>query len=140
MSFGQFGRAGELDNWSQRIEDLMDEMRHRDFFEFRAPGTWQPTTDVYETHDAYYICADLAGMDPADVSIDCLEECQVSISGVRPAPRPAEVEGVLNVHAMEVQRGPFRRTVTLPEAVTPESIVATYDKGLLWIKLLKRAP
>jgi HSP20 family molecular chaperone IbpA len=38
---------------------------------------------------------------------------------------------------MEIDHGPFRREVTLPEPIDVQSVEATYDKGYLWVMLPK---
>ena len=43
------------------------------------------------------------------------------------------VEGPLSIHAMEIDEGPFRREIELPEAVDVDRMEATYSKGYLWI-------
>lgn len=139
MSFSNFGRGDEIDAWSRKIQNLMDEMARRSFVRFERGRTWQPATDVYETADAYYICVELAGMEPADVTVEFTEKACLCISGARGNPRPGpEVSDPLSVHVMEIEHGPFRREVQLPEPVEADAIEATYDKGYLWIKLPKR--
>jgi len=137
MTFSKFGHGDDLDEWSRKIHDLMDEMLNRNYVDFRAAGTWQPATDVYETRDAYHICVELAGMQPDAVEVACPDPRRVVISGSRGNPRPAGVSGPLSVHNMEIDHGPFQREVDLPEPVQMDAVTATYDKGHLWIKLPK---
>jgi HSP20 family protein len=137
MTFSKFGHGGDLEEWSNKIHDLLNEMHKRSFVRFRDEGTWQPPTDVYETRDAYYVCVELAGMEPEAVDVQSNDAGQVQISGCRGNPRPAEVPAPLSVHVMEIEHGPFRREIDLPERVNVEAVEATYDKGYLWIKLPK---
>lgn len=137
MTFSKFGRGEDMCEWSRRMQDILDEMYKRHFVQFRDENWWQPATDVYETRDAYYICVELAGMDPDEVTVECHEEHRVTIHGYRANPRPQGVAGPLSVHAMEVDHGPFRREVDLPEPIDVDAVEATYDKGYLWITLPK---
>jgi HSP20 family protein len=137
MTFSKFGRSDEFSEWSRRIHDLMDEMSRRSFVHYRPEATWEPATDVYETREAYYVCFELAGMDPDGVEVECLDPQRVRIGGYRSNPRPAEVTGPLSVHVMEINHGPFRREVHLPEPVRVDEVDATYDKGCLWVRLPK---
>ncbi len=139
MSFSKFGRGDDMRDWVRHVREIMDEMNRRSFVQFRDEDTWQPATDVYETHDAYYICVDLAGLGPDQVEVACEDQRCVRISGFRPNPRPTNVEGPLSLHAMEIDHGPFRREVQLPEPINIEAVEASYDKGYLWVILPKIA-
>jgi HSP20 family molecular chaperone IbpA len=139
VSFSKFGNCGDMDQWSRRIHELMDEMHKRSYVGFRGQGTWQPATDVYETPDAYYVCVELAGMNPDDVDIECRNPGQLLVRGTRRNPRPEGVPNPLSVHVMEIDQGPFLREITLPEAIDVDAVEASYDKGYLWIRLPKTA-
>src|SRR5262245_55356046 len=129
MAYDKFGVNEAADSWSRKIGDLMDEMLNRSFVHFRDCGTWQPPTNVYETVDAYYVCVELSGVDQDEIDVQCNEHCKLTIRGVRGQPRPEGVESALSVHAMEIDEGPFRREIELPEPVEVDRIEATYVKG-----------
>ena len=133
MPFDSFGQGEGFDEWSQKLHDIMDEMQKRDFVHFRDSGTWQPATNVYETRDHYYICVELAGVREEQIDVECLEGMRITICGSRAQPRPEGVDGPLSVHAMEIDEGPFRREIDLPEPIDVERLVAAYGKGYLWI-------
>ena len=137
MAFGRFGDEQNVNEWSRKIHDIMDEMARRSFVHFRDSKTWQPATNVYETRDAYHICVELAGMNPDEIDVRCAEQTRVTISGLRGQARPAGVEGPLSVHAMEIDEGPFLREIDLPEPVAVDAIEATCQEGYLWITLPK---
>ncbi len=127
-----------MDEWTRRIHDIMDEMRKRNYVEYRDSGAWQPATNVYETREFYYICAEVGGMGEDEIDVACLDDKRVTISGCRHQPRPEDVDGPLSVHVMEIDEGPFRREIDLPEAVKIDEIEASYNQGYLWISLPKR--
>jgi HSP20 family protein len=133
MSFGKFGQDREFDEWSRKIHDIMDEMQKRDYVHFTDSGTWQPATNVYETRDAYYICAELAGVRERQINVECLEQSRITIAGSRAQPRPGNVDGPLSVHALEIDEGAFRREIDLPEPINVDKLEATYNEGYLWI-------
>jgi HSP20 family protein len=133
MSFGKFGQGDDLDEWSRKIRDIMDEMEKRAFVHFRGSGTWQPATNVYETRDAYYICVDLAGVPRQQIDVECVDRQRITIRGRRGQPRPEGVEGPLSIHAMEVDEGPFWREIDLPEPINVDRLEASYSEGYLWI-------
>ncbi len=133
MAFGKFGQSEGFDEWTRKIQDIMDEMQKRDFVHFRDTGSWQPATNVYETRDAYHICVELAGVREQQIEVECADQKRITINGSRAQPRPDGVEGPLSIHAMEIDEGPFRREIDLPEAIDVDRMEATYSKGYLWI-------
>lgn len=140
MAFGNFGRGDDPDEWSQKINDIMDEMLKRSFVPFRRSGAWQPATNVYETREHYFICVELAGVKQDEIDVECADRRRVLIHGGRCQPRPAGVAGPLSVHVLEIDEGEFRREIDLPEPVDDEHIDATYSEGFLWITLPKKNP
>lgn len=124
-------------DWARNIQDIIDEMYNRTYFEFRRSGCWQPATNVYEASEAYFVCVDLAGLESRQVHIECVDDRRVIITGHRGKPRPAGHEGPLSVHVMEIDEGPFQREVELPVAVNAKAIEVEYVKGYLWIRLPK---
>jgi HSP20 family protein len=137
MTPSDFGPEDDLRDWTSRIHDIMDEMCKRHFVEYRREDSWQPATDVYETREQYYICVELAGMAPEDVHVECSDQRCLAITGYRGNPRPADVTGPLSLHAMEINHGPFRREILLPELIDVAAVDATYDRGFLWVTLPK---
>lgn len=136
MAFDKFGRPDNLDEWSSKIGDIMDEMLNRSFVGFRDGGaSWQPDTNVYETRDAYYVCVDLAGVEQQQVDVQALDRRRITIAGARGQPRPPQAVFEFSIHAMEISEGTFRREIELPEPVEQDRIEASYSKGFLWITL-----
>lgn len=137
MSPRKFGSGDKMEDWTRRVHDIMDEMRNRIFFDYRTTGAWQPTINLYETREAFYVCVELAGLDENAISVECLSPRRVRITGQRAQPRGAGMEAPFSVEIMEIDEGPFCREVDLPDAVTVDAVEASYDKGYLWITLPK---
>jgi HSP20 family protein len=89
--------------------------------------------DLVETEDHFVLRADLPGMSEADVSIE-LEDNVLTLSGERKAEHEEKKEGYYRV---ERSFGQFRRSLTLPEGVDAEKIAATFDKGVLEVRIPK---
>lgn len=139
MSFDKFGQRENLNEWSQKIGDLMDEMFNRSFVGFRDSGVmWEPHVNVYETPPCYFICVDLAGVDQQQIDVQSTQGNRITIAGTRSQPRPPGGASELSVHVMEVSEGTFRREIDLPEAVDVDGIEASYSKGFLWITLPRK--
>lgn len=137
MTRPTFGEGQNFDDWTRNIDEMIEEMHKRTFFEFRGSGTWQPSTNVYEISAAYLICLDLAGIEENQVEVQCIDARHVLVTGCRHKPRPEGVAGPLSIHVMEIDEGPFRREYDLPQPVDTARIEATYRKGYLWIMLPK---
>jgi HSP20 family protein len=94
---------------------------------------FRPQVDCYRTDDpaAVTLVADLAGIEPDQISIEVTERTVV-IAGVRRRPPHS---GSVSYRQMEIEYGPFQRRVTLAEDVDPAGAEATYEHGLLKVVL-----
>lgn len=102
----------------------------------RASG-FSPNVDVYYCGDPQraVVKVDLAGVDPADVSIE-VSGRRVAIVGGRPV---QETEGRV-YQQVEIPSGPFRRVVDLQVDVDGDRANAAYEDGILRIELPVRDP
>jgi HSP20 family protein len=98
-----------------------------------ASRRWVPATDLVETQDAYVLRADLPGLDASDVSIE-LENRVLTVSGER---RAESTEDGAGYRRVERSFGAFRRALTLPAGVDAEAITASFDKGVLSVRVPK---
>ena len=94
---------------------------------------WIPAMDLVETDDSFVLRADLPGLAEGDVSIE-LEENVLTVAGERKAEHEERKEGYYRV---ERSTGAFRRSLTLPEGVDADAITATFDKGVLEVRIPK---
>lgn len=94
---------------------------------------WIPSMDLVETAEEFVLRADLPGMSESDVNIE-LEDNVLTISGERKTEHEERQEGYYRV---ERAQGSFRRTLTLPEGVDPDAVRASFDKGVLEVRIPK---
>jgi HSP20 family protein len=94
---------------------------------------WIPAMDLVESEDAFILRADLPGLTDKDVNIE-LEENVLTVSGERKAEREESKEGYYRV---ERSSGSFSRSLTLPEGVDPESVEASFENGVLEVRIPK---
>src|SRR5690606_6757177 len=96
-----------------------------------------PAVDVYYTGDPPRACvvADLAGLDPSEIGLE-IRGRELILAGQR---RPQTTEGRL-YQQLEIEHGPFRRSVALGADVVAEEATAVYEDGLLKITLPLRKP
>jgi HSP20 family protein len=94
---------------------------------------WMPAMDLVETDDHFVLRADLPGLAEGDVSIE-VEDNVLTVSGERKAEHETTKEGY---HRVERAFGSFSRSLTLPEGVDAESVTASFDRGVLEIRIPK---
>ena len=98
-----------------------------------AARRWVPSMDLVETDEHFVLRADLPGLTEADVSIE-LEDNVLTVAGERKAEHEDKQEGF---YRMERSFGQFRRSLTLPEGVDADKIAATFDNGVLEVRIPK---
>jgi HSP20 family protein len=97
------------------------------------PRRWMPAMDLLETDDDFVLRADLPGMTESDVSVE-LEDNVLIISGERKSEQEKKREGFYRV---ERAFGSFSRSLTLPQGVDPDAVNASFDKGVLEVRVPK---
>jgi len=94
---------------------------------------WVPAMDLAETETEFVLKADLPGLSESDVNVE-LDDNVLTISGERKAEHEERKAGYYRV---ERSFGSFRRALTLPEGVDPESVKATFADGVLEVTVPK---
>jgi HSP20 family protein len=126
---------------AREISSLQQEMNRLFSTFFDAPGAsagaaprrWVPAMDLVETDDHFVLRADLPGVSEADVDLS-LEENVLTLKGERKVEHEAKGEGF---YRLERSAGAFSRSLTLPEGVDGDAITATFDKGVLEVRIPK---
>jgi HSP20 family protein len=94
---------------------------------------WMPAMDLVETGDHFVLRADLPGLAEDDVKIE-VEDGVLTVSGERRSEHESKQEGY---HRVERAFGAFSRSLTLPRGVNAEAVEATFDKGVLEVRIPK---
>lgn len=94
---------------------------------------WKPVVDVREEDNSIIIDADLPGMDEDNVKVS-VEENILTISGER------KTEKEEKYHRIEKYYGSFTRSFTLPSSAKIDKIEASFDKGVLTVKIPTETP
>jgi len=128
---------------ARELQTIQQEMNRLFGTFFDAPVTtgtggeavrrWIPAMDLVERDEEFVLHADLPGVAEDDVSIE-LEENVLTISGTRHSRQEDRKEGF---YRLERASGSFSRSLTLPDGVDPESIHASFDKGVLEVRIPK---
>jgi HSP20 family protein len=98
-----------------------------------AMRRWVPAMDLVESDGEYVLRADLPGLTEKDVNIE-LDERVLTISGERKAEHEERKEGYYRI---ERSSGSFTRSLTLPEGVDASAIKASFDHGVLEVRVPK---
>jgi HSP20 family protein len=122
---------GDLLSLRQAMDRLFEES-------FENPRTWQfgegqlVPVDVYATTDDIVVEAILPGVKPQEVEIT-MEGNTLTIAGDTTSMIPAR-EGLL---LQEIRRGRFVRTLSLPADLEPDKAKATFEDGILTLRIPK---
>jgi HSP20 family protein len=94
-----------------------------------------PPVDIYEDEHNVTLKIDVPGIDEKDINVH-VENNTLTVHGERKFEKEEKEE---NYRRVERQYGSFTRTFTLPNTVDQENVQADYDKGVLKVKLAKKA-
>ena len=94
---------------------------------------WTPAMDLVEAEDHFLLRADLPGLREEDVNIE-VRDNTLRVSGERRAEHEQRERGW---YRLERQFGKFSRALTLPEGVNADAIEASFDHGVLEVKIPK---
>jgi HSP20 family protein len=98
----------------------------------RLTAGFVPPIEMAQDGTDVLIKLELPGIDPSrDVDVS-VHEGRLTVSGERREERAEEGKGTL---VRELRYGSFRREFALPDGVTPEDVLASYDKGLLELRV-----
>ena len=127
----------------RELNTLQSEMNRLFNSAFDAPSgasgpalrRWVPAMDLVETGEQFLLRADLPGMSEEDIEIE-LEDGTLTVSGERKAEHEERQEGF---HRVERSFGAFSRSLTLPKGVDAEAVTASFDRGVLEVRIPKPA-
>ena len=102
--------------------------------ELLTSGTFVPAADIYEDEHNITIKLEVPGIEEKDLDIH-LENNTLTIRGERNFEKEEKEE---NFHRVERRYGAFARSFTLPTSIDNDNAQASYENGILKIKLAKR--
>jgi len=97
--------------------------------------TLAPPVDIYEDEHNLTLKIEVPGIDEKDIDVR-IEGNTLTVHGERKLEKEEKEE---NFRRVERHYGSFTRSFTLPGSVDPGEVSADYDKGVLKIKLPKKA-
>jgi len=132
-------RMGTLWNPWREMNRLRREVDHLINYEGWPTSRGQaafPAVNAWENEQGLVLTAEIPGIDPSKLDVS-LEKDVLTISGERAGGAPATPEE--NYVRRERWFEPFKRTVELPFDVNPDKCDASYERGVLTVRL-ERAP
>jgi HSP20 family protein len=97
--------------------------------------SWMPAVDIIDTPTAYVLKVELAGMKLEDVHVE-LEDDVLTIKGERHQDATLDTE---QYQSTEWHYGAFQRSISLPRSVKRDDIEATYEDGVVEVRVPKAA-
>lgn len=125
----------EMSTLQERMNRLFNDQFGAITHDEALTGNFIPPVDVYEDENSIQVRLEVPGIDEKDIDIR-LENNVLTVRGERKFEKDEKEE---NFHLVERRYGAFTRSFTLPTTVNSEDVQADYDKGVLKIRLPKRA-
>jgi len=123
--------GGELSSLRREMDSLWNRFIGETPLTRRITGEWWPIVNVSETKDNLIIKAEVPGMNENDVN--------ASISGdiltIKEEEKKEEEEKDEDQYRAERYYGSFQRSLQLPSSVQADKVQATFEKGVLKIRL-----
>ena len=91
--------------------------------------------DVYESESEVLVYMDVSGVEPDKLSVIIDKNC-LTVSGEREFP----VLDLCCIHQLEIDYGPFQRTITLPVQVDADHASSVCRNGYLVVRMPKMPP
>ncbi|MEZ6135879.1 MAG: Hsp20/alpha crystallin family protein [Pirellulaceae bacterium] len=140
MSNSNYSNRGlnVLEEFSSDMERVFDSLLGRTVgtaLRSSQAAKFVPSLDVTESAEDFLISIDLPGVKPADVKVE-MHEGKLTISGSRESTTEDKEK---NYHRVERTSGSFFRSIAVPSEVDVERIDASYEHGVLHVKLPKSA-
>ena len=125
----------EFSTLQDRLNRLFQQSVSEGREESLTTSSFAPAVDVYEDDQHVTLKIEVPGIDEKDIDVR-LENNTLTVHGERKLEKEEKEE---NYRRVERQYGSFTRSFTLPNTVDAEGVSAQYDKGVLKIKLAKKA-
>jgi HSP20 family protein len=131
-----FRQYSTMQDRTNRVNRLFRELLNSEAPEEALTTTsFAPAVDIYEDEHNITLKLEVPGIDENDIDVR-IDNNTLTVHGERKIEKEEKEE---NFRRVERQYGSFTRTFTLPNSVDPVQVSAHYDKGVLKVKLGKKA-
>lgn len=97
-----------------------------------------PALNVGATPKTVEVYAFAPGIDPAKIEVH-LDRGVLTLAGERAAVMPSGSDEKTTLHTNERFAGRFRRVISLPDDIDPQSVSAKYRDGVLHVSIQRKA-
>ena len=121
----------DFEHAAEEIEQLFADLWEVFPFSRSLRRGYRPQVDVYRSEDppTLTVQIELPGVDPGDVRLVASPQALL-IAGERRRPKDCG-----HYQQLEIDYGPFQRQITLADDIDPEGASATYERGILTVRL-----
>jgi HSP20 family protein len=134
MARNDFSIEKHFEEIHERANRIFEEMWEMSRPVLMMPDyVWKPALDIYETEDEVIVLVEIAGMKKEEIEV-AMQGNTLTISGNRIENVPYKMK----LEQMEINYGKFQRKVKIFTPIELDKIIATYENGLLKIRLPKR--
>jgi HSP20 family protein len=124
---------GEISRLRKEMDSLMNRFFGETAFPKLVSEEWSPAVDISETKDTILIKAELPGMEAKDVNVSISGDI-LTIKGEKKKEKEEKDE---SHYYSERYYGSYERSFRLPTSVKSDKAEASFDKGVLKVKLPK---
>jgi HSP20 family protein len=125
----------EFNTVQERLNRLFNASFNEGRDESLSSSSFAPAVDVYEDEHNVTLKIEVPGIDEKDIDVR-IENNTLTVHGERKLEKDEKEE---NYRRIERRYGSFTRTFTLPTTVDTDSVTANYEKGVLNVRLAKKA-
>ncbi|MFC7392334.1 Hsp20/alpha crystallin family protein [Scopulibacillus cellulosilyticus] len=125
------------DFWSDIFDQSMPNPPHMNPSESDTRPSMAPELplyDIYQSGNLWIILIDLPGIDKKDIQLSIAGN-QIQISGQARCP----YDNAASIYSERIS-GTFQRIITLPEIVSEDQAKASFNQGVLEIRIPRTAP
>ncbi|WP_028323709.1 Hsp20/alpha crystallin family protein [Desulfatirhabdium butyrativorans] len=126
-----YGAVASLQNSINKL--FNDAFARTNVDEDFALSAWKPVVDIFDKDDAIVIHAELPGVKKEDVAIE-VKDNVLTLRGERSESKEIKED---KYYRKERTFGSFHRAFSLPSAINPDTIKATFKDGILEIEIPK---
>jgi HSP20 family protein len=130
--FGRRGAVGPFGSLHREVDRVFEDFGRG--WPWGNGGGRDLKMNVAETEKDIEVTADVPGMEPKDIKVE-LREGVLTIKGEKQAEKDDKGK---DYHLVERSYGMFERSVMLPSEVDADKVAASFDKGVLTVKLPKK--
>jgi HSP20 family protein len=121
------------DEIDQLFEDFSFARPSRSIFPFATPAALSPAMELAATAGGYELSVELPGLEEKDIDVQFADGI-LTVAGEKREESEKKDNGYL---LSERRYGSFRRQLTLPSDVDPETITAKFEQGVLKLAMKK---